>query len=209
MAGEATRYTGESTLIRTISFINTTTFGTGSRSITRINRYALNPGKLCFIFNFCPKVVKTPRGMLSSLAFSNRCPIANTAQIFDCDAAFGAFSLFNKILGDNVVDIASKSLLFFSPLFQKPSGRLSAFRLKFAPKFSMSFAKSIDLIAGVNFTVAIGSDIDNSHINAKIISGLVNRGLRNINNNQEIKSLILKIKSACPFTRRISILSCR
>ncbi len=83
--------TGESRLIGTILFINTTAYRAGSRSIARINSDYLNPVQDAFVLDKRAQLRESPSMQSSPLGAPDRNPFADILKVFKGNSASGAF----------------------------------------------------------------------------------------------------------------------
>ena len=110
--------------------------------------------------------------MLSPLAPSNRCPLANTRQVFQANSATGAFCLFNNPLGDHVVHILRETALFASACLEQPLGRFRTLLLKLGSQFRLAPTQVVDLCTRVGFAITVCGDVDDAQIDTQRIPGL-------------------------------------
>ena len=58
------------------------------------------------------KLMERPTAQSGTLLFPNRYPVVDALQLFQGDAALGAFGLGNDLLQDAVIDVSSKASFF-------------------------------------------------------------------------------------------------
>ena len=177
-------------MVRTVGFRDIPTFRAFLRGIAGINSHDRDASKSGFVFNLCPQVVEIPRIMLSPVSLFNPCPFANTFEVFNSDPAIGAFGFLNKFLGDHVVSILRKALLFASAFLHQAFSRLSAFALQFLSEFRMAVTMAVDLITSESFSITTDCYIDNSQVNADKVIGFSQGWFGNINADKEIENTI-------------------
>jgi hypothetical protein len=78
----------------------------------------------------CPIAQATIRRPSRPLSLRNRCPVADTAEVFDSDTASGAFGLLDEMFTDTVVYVALKPLLPARKLLEAALGATGADRLQ-------------------------------------------------------------------------------
>lgn len=159
--------TGESRLIGTILFINTTTYRAGSRSIARINGDYLNPAQNAFVLDKRPKLSKRPTMQSSPLGAPDRNPFADILKAFKGNSASGALRFGYYFLADAVVYITGKACFLSRQLLQSALCRLCSFFLKLRAKIPMPMSYSFNCLSGKNFSIGIGGDICDSKIDTK------------------------------------------
>lgn len=153
-------------MIRTVAFINTTTYRTKPGRITRVYRHDQNPGAFRFVDNLLTQVIEAPRVMLSPVSLSNRYPVPDTLQIFQGNTSTGVFGLFNNPLADDVVNVICHSAFFAAALFEQPFSRFSTLALQFLSQLGVTAAKVIQMVAGVGVAIRISGNILNTQVNA-------------------------------------------
>ena len=166
-SGVAAEYTGEQSLRRSIGTRYRATSGANLRGVSGVNYCHQHPGEFGFVLNKPPELIEGPRIMLPPLAMPNHCPVANTFEFFQSNTAPGAFSLCNNTLGDAVIDVSDKSLFFLRTFLEKPPGSFCLFCLKLRPQFGMAFSQSVDLSSGIDSTIRVGGDVDDTQVNAE------------------------------------------
>ncbi len=168
VTGEITLDTGESTLRRTIALIYTTAYRASTRRIPRVNGNNRHPGNLSLVFYLLPKIVETPRIVLSPLNLANRYPITDAREFFQGDSASGAFCSQHQLFGDTMVDVFGKTRFLVAALCKQSLSRLRTFTLQAFSKFGVALSQAVDLTAGVYVTVAVRRYIDDAKVNAKV-----------------------------------------
>lgn len=159
-------------MIRTIAFLNTTTYRTRSGGVPRVHQDHGNASQARFVLDLPPQIVKSPGVMLSPLALSNRCPLADTRQVFQGNGAIGAFGLLNNPPGDHVVHILRKAALLAFALSQQTPGGLGALALQSGSQSGVAFSQAVDVPASMDFSLTVGSDADNAQVDAQSFLGL-------------------------------------
>ena len=96
-------------------------------------------------------------------------PIADTLEIFQGDAATGAFGRRNDAFGDAVVYMASKVRFLTSTFLEQSLGTLGALGLETFAQAPMASSMTIDLPTAVNLAVGIGGDVDDAEVHAEVV----------------------------------------
>src|SRR5271166_1093755 len=140
-AGESAAYAGKPVARRTVAAIYTAAFRARLAGISRVNADQGHATERCLVAHETPKLSKRPTVVRSPLALSNRCPGANVRQVFQPDAASGAFSLAHDYLADAVVHVGCEPRFLESAASQQPLGRVGSFPLKPMTKPRMATAQ--------------------------------------------------------------------
>jgi len=98
-------------------------------------------------------------------------PFTNAFEILKRYSASGVFGLFYELLADAVIHVTSKTRFLASTFFQKTFRGFRTFLLKMGPETLRSITNIIDAVSGMSFTIGIGNDIDDAHVNADKVMG--------------------------------------
>jgi len=164
-ARETAVYTGENSLSFAITFINTTTYGTGTRSVARIHHNNRDTNHMSLVFYKVLKLVKRPAMQSSSLGFSNRNPMAYAGKFFYGNRPLCALSLFYNAFADNMIYVFGKTSFPARQFLEKTFSRFRSLLLQFASKSSMAVSDIIYLIAREHVTITGDRNVDNAKIN--------------------------------------------
>ena len=179
---------------RTVTLINTTTYGAGARRVSRVNQFHDNPDETCLVFDKATELVECPRVMLPPLALANRGPVPDTLKVFEGDTATGVFGLCNNSLAEHVVDIAGKACLFARTFYQESLGCLRAVRLELLAQFGMALSQAVHLAARVGLTIGVGGDIDDAKVNTQKAFRVIRLRLRGIHHDGQVEGAVSQCK---------------
>lgn len=107
-----------------------------------------------------PSYVTVPR----PLSLGNRCPITDTAEVFDSDTAPGAFGLLDEVLTDAVVYIALETLLPARKLLEPTLSAASANRLQDSATLFVPLSFGVDVRPAMLFAVRVRSNVFDAEI---------------------------------------------
>lgn len=181
-----------------VTLINTATGRARARGVAWVNQlhhYAHEPR---LVFDKATQLSKCPRVVLPPLAMPNRYPVTDAAQVFQGDSASGAFSLCNKTLTDDMVDVAHKAFFLTGALLQETLTSLRALGLQLRPQFSVTFSQPIDLTARIVLPIRVGGDIDDTKINPKKAVRLIGRWFWGIHHYSEVEHTVSQDKVCLP-----------
>lgn len=182
--------TKECSLIGAIAFINTTTYGAGTRGIAWINGHNRHTGYPRLVLNLLAQIVKRPCGMLPSLALLNSCSFPDTLQIFEGNTERVTLSLFNNPFGDGVIDLFRHARFFAAALLEQTAGGLSALALQFTAQFCVTFTQAVEMISRVSLAHRIGGDVFDTQVYPKKFFNVLRFGLFNFAGSKEIELTI-------------------
>ena len=91
------------------------------------------------------KLMERPTAQSGTLLFPNRYPVVDALQLFQGDAALGAFGLGNDLLQDAVIHVSSEASFFATELFELPFGAARALLLQFRAQRTSAIANLVDL----------------------------------------------------------------
>ena len=189
-SGESAGYTGEKGLRRTVMFINSATLRASLRSMPRVNQCHHHTGELSLILDKLAKLIESPGVVLSPLAPANRNSGADASQIFEGNTASSVFGLRNNTLGNAVVDVRSKPSFLAGTLNEQSLSSLRIFGLKLTPELGMALAQPVDLSAGVNSTIGVGSNIHDAEVDSQELSRVAERKFFNLAGLEKVKGAI-------------------
>ena len=113
------------------------------------------------------KLMERPTAQSGTLLFPNRYPVVDALQLFQGDAALGAFGLGNDLLQDAVIDVSSKTSFFATELFELPFGAARALLLQFRAQRTSAIANLVDLPSRQLLAIGGGGDGFDAEINPK------------------------------------------
>jgi hypothetical protein len=111
------------------------------------------------------KLVEGPRVVRPTLAVSNRCPVANSLEIFKGYPTTGVFRFTHQGLRNDVVDVGSESPFFMSTTLQQSFCGFRPFRLQLAAQAGVTFAERSDVSAGKHLAIAVDGKVLDAKIN--------------------------------------------
>src|SRR5262249_26649522 len=158
--------------------------------VSRIYCNNRNTSQLRFVFNEPSKFSERPFRHPVSLSLLEPCSIADARQLFESDAAIRACGFFNELFRDAMVGIRLESTLTTRKVSQlapdllgtfSGSFPLDRFLLKGAARLSIVLPDFFDLVAGIDFTIAVSCDIHNPKVNADEIGCGYRRFVRQVN----------------------------
>lgn len=167
MASVGAPTTEETILSRTISFVDTTAYRTGSAGVSRIDVDHGNADKSSLVLDKALQLSKGPRMKRGTLRPVSSNPSANVRQLFDGYRPLRAFGLCHDLLGYEVVRVRSEAALLCGSLYEEALCGGSALRLKARSESAVSVAKPVDLPAGVKLPVGVGGDILDAEVHAE------------------------------------------
>lgn len=126
----------------------------------------------------------------ATLSLLNSYPFADALQVFESDAASGAFGLRDQPLTDGVVDVAGEPLLLPPALLEESLGRLGAFGLEPRPKLRVTFAQAIQVPAGESLAVRVGGDVDDAEVNPEPVARRVGGWFGYVHDHGEVESAV-------------------
>jgi len=179
VAQKTTRHTGEGALIRSVSLIHTTAGGTGLRGISRINidhRHACSPS---LVVQEGTQLKERPRMQRGSLGAPKPYPVADSAQVFQSEAAPSALRFCHEAFTQVVVRPFCEAGLAAGQRFEAAFGRVCAFALEFGAQATMAIAHRVDRAGRVDFTIRVDCDVDDAQVNAQDAFDVLWRGFFN------------------------------
>src|SRR5690606_19589199 len=185
---EAAADTPEMRLRRTVGFCHMPAGGAGPGGVPGIDNDHRNACQTSLVLDEGAKLMERPTVLDATLSLLNRDPFADALEVFQGDAATGAFGLRDQPLADDVVDITGEPLLLPPALLEKLFGRLGAFGLKPRPEFRITLSQAVQARAGVGLTVRVGSDVDDAEVHTKPVFRLPRRRLRHVYDNGEVET---------------------
>lgn len=183
----AARDAAEGGLVWAVALVDAAAGTAFPRSIPGIDKADRNPGALCLIgqeaTELSERPVTKPR---SRVAASGRNPCADASEIFQGQAASGAFSIRHKRLRYAVIDVFLVSPLFARELTQPSFRSLGAALLETPPTLPKALAPLLNLGAGIDAPVTVSRERHDAEINPKPILSLELIGFRDIAGSGEI-----------------------
>lgn len=172
--------TSELCLRGPIGFIDHAAFVACPGGVARIDGQNLNSGELSLVGDELPELMERPSMHASPLPLAKPYPAADARQFFEGNAASGAFGSRNERLGNAVVRVLSEAGLTAGDGLEPaadgaralalalPAGRRA---LERAPGRGVALAAPLDVVAGMEITVAGGGDVGHTQIDAEEVGG--------------------------------------
>jgi hypothetical protein len=182
---DATAPADEKRLAGAISFLYVVAVRAFLRGVRRINVDHRHPGTVCLVRDEGTELSERPGTHHDPLGLTVPYPCADAREVFQGDAAPGAFSLGHDVLRNAVIDIPAAAL-FFAPLpFQYPFRRPGLLRLELPAQRTLAAPVPVDAPACHPLTVAGGGDADDAQVGAQPSCGvIVQRGSGNIHGDK-------------------------
>ncbi len=162
-------------------------FGTGPASIARVNNSEWNTGEIRFVLQKLAELGERPRMQNCSLLAPGLDPFADAVQVFNGNAAFGAFSFGNDLLTDIVIDPSGKTALFTREYLKASLCCAGLFPLESRSKPAVTVTNGFYLRSGMPFAVRIASDIGYSKVHAKEVGGFNGRFVWQIDRAEKVE----------------------
>jgi len=175
-AREPAGHAGEHTLGRTVPVINEAAGRAGAAGIPGINEDQWDACQRCFVVNKPAQLCERPGGERRPLGLSNPYPRADALQVFQSDPTLRAFSRGDDLLADAVVHVLGKTRLLATTVLQYALRGLRPFGLKLRAQAAMAVAQTVHLRPGVDGSVRVGGDVDDTHVNAEEVSHVARFG---------------------------------
>jgi len=155
-----------------------------------VNQGYQHTGEPCLVLNKLAKLIESPGVVLSPLAPANRNSGADALQIFEGNTASSVFGLCNNTLGNTVVDVRGKPSFLAGTLNEQSHSGLRTFGLELTPEFSMALAQPVELSAGVDSAIGVGSDIHDAEVDSQELSRVAGREFLNLAGLEKVESAV-------------------
>ena len=165
--GVPTRQASECRLVGPVLLVGVPTFGTLPAGVPRVHGNQRNTRQLCLVDQERTQLGEGPTMQNGTLLTPSPDPLADAIEIFDGNAAPGAFGGFNDLLTDHVVDVFGKTKLLARQLLQPALGGAGLLLLQPRPQPAMPVSNALHFAAAVPLAVAGGSNLRNSEVYAK------------------------------------------
>src|SRR5690606_5194490 len=113
------------------------------------------------------QLVKRPTMQVVALRATEPYPSTDTRQIFEGNAASGAFRFFDNLLADLVVHITRKACFLARQTTQDASSRASGLGLQSPTLAAATLADTKHIRTSERCAIARGGNLDDAHIDAK------------------------------------------
>ena len=179
-------YTGEGRLIHSVPFVDTAAHCAFTRGVAGIDAQKRDTGAPGLVGQERSGLCEGPGVQAGSLTTASRYPGADMRQIFQRNAASGAFSGQHDHLRDAVVYVGAESPFLAGELAEATLGGLGATALQAGLAPCEPQANPLDVRAGVGSAVAVSGKVDNSKIDAEPLFRLELVGLWHVAGRGEI-----------------------
>src|SRR5215469_17020167 len=129
-------------------------------------------GHLGLVLHEQAQLRERPRVQNCSLLSPGLNPRADVLEVLKRDAALGAFSFNNDLLGNVVVYPGGETALFPRKGLQSALRRARLFLLKVSPQSPVTVTDGLYLRTGMPLAVGIGGDVGHSKIDPEEVAGL-------------------------------------
>lgn len=167
-------------LAGTILFLAVAAFAASPAGISRINRHHQNSGQFGFVFEKQAQLRERPAMQNGTLLAPGLDPCADSVEILNRKAAFGAFSFGNDLLGNIVIHPGGKTPLFAGKLLQTAFCCSGLFLLQPLPQSAVTVANRLHMRTGVLLAVRVSGYISDSEIDAQEVAGSNRRVSRQV-----------------------------
>ena len=148
--------------------------------IARINIDDRDTSARGLVGDKCAKLSKGPIMQAVAIFAAGRNPCADMRQLFQRNAAQGAFSINHNSLRNYVVCVFLKPRLFARQFLETTLSRLCSALLKPGAALGGLPSSAFDFVARVNLSIARGGERNNAEIDSKPIGGFETFSLGNI-----------------------------
>lgn len=208
----AARLTDKFGLAATVRFRYVSAFWAGLRSISRIDCYQRDAGECGLIAKELSELREGPSRTHGALTLLNRCPLAETLEVFDRNGARGALSLGDDVFRDDVVGMATETSLSASKPTKMFLGRTGAAPLQTCPQTEHPQARNFDRSPRMEVSVRIDGDVADSHVNPERASRFYRCAVGNLNGDVEHPLLAAQYEislPACTVQSSAKVVSCK
>src|SRR5262245_8078696 len=194
MVEMATLATQKDSTNKTIAFFYMPALRARPARVSRVDGDHRNAGQFRFVFNEPSKFGERPFRHPVPLSFPEPYPLADACQFFNSNAAIRACGFLNDLLRDAMVGVRLESTLPTGEVSQlapdllgtfSGSFPLGRFLLKGAARLSIVLPEFFDLVAGIDFTIAVSCDIHNPEVNADEVGCRYRRFVRHVNSGEQ------------------------
>ena len=144
IVGEPARCTDELGLTLAVGLVDVAARRASARGVARVYGLQGNAREGGLVAEERAQLKERPSRMHRPLASPDRCPFADSRQVFDGDTASGVFGLGDDVLRDHVVDVLAEAGLLAREWAKGSLGRLGAGGLQTVAKTLVSLARRLD-----------------------------------------------------------------
>src|SRR5690606_29854564 len=186
MASETTRYTGETSLRRSVLFRDMPTSRASAGRVARIYEHDLHACTLGLVADECAQLMERPAMQSSALRLPGPHPRANAFELFQGDCTLCALSRLDKLFADRVVDVFGEAPLLACQFAQAAFGALGALLLQLGAQTAVPIAHVVHALTLINCSIRVGGDIDHAQIDAEHVVHVLRVGIGHLARYQQI-----------------------
>jgi hypothetical protein len=160
------------------------------RCIGRVYKDQRYTGYGCLVYQKLSELSKAPGMVITSLSLRNRCPVPDSLKIFKGYQGTGVFGLRDHVLGDTMVSVLGKPSHPAREVLQMSLGALGSTVLEPGLERIRSLPGILDLLAGVDLSIAIYSDVLDTKVSPDNIYRNVGRLFRRFYYNAEVEDVL-------------------
>lgn len=170
-----------------ILFCAVSAFGASPAGIAWIHQNQQNTGEHGLVLNEQQQLRKCPRVQNRTLLSPGLDPFANTGQVFHGQPATGAFSFGNDLLTDNMIGMRDEPSLTSREDLEFALTGPTPVLLKLRPQAPLPVSYALNLGAGSNLSIGVGSNVCDAEVNSEEIGWFYWSTLRQINRAVQIE----------------------
>jgi hypothetical protein len=173
-----------------VRLVDASTLRARSTSVARIYRLKGHTSERGLIGEKRTQLKERPAMQMCTLSFPNRYPSADSAQIFDGDAALGVLGFTYDLLADAMIRVTVEPLLLSSKFLQMSLGAPCSFGLKPSTKFSDARSFGKRFFAAIWLVVRVVGEIPDPKVDAKPTSGTSHGRCLDFNRHEEEEATV-------------------
>lgn len=167
MVDEVARLASKLGLAFAVGLVDVAARGASPRSVARVHGHKLDASDGGLVAEERTQLKERPSRVHRPLASPDRCPLADARQVFDGDAAPGAFGLGDDVLRDHVVGVGTEAGLLAREFLKVTFRRFGADGLEHVAKTLMALARSLDGCAAVSLAVRVDCEVSDPEVDAQ------------------------------------------
>ena len=168
-----------------VRLVDTSTLRASPTRVARIYGDETDARKRRLVGEKRSQLVERPSMQTRSLRLPNGCPVANTRQIFDGNAASGVFGLANDRLADHVIRVTMEIPFLASKFSEVSFGAPCPYRLQARSKLRDSRPNRERRLAREPFPIRVDRQIPDPKVDAEPSLGVDGRPVRNVDGDEE------------------------
>lgn len=159
-------------------------------SIARIDEADRHPNTPRLVGDLPLQIAKGPGVESLSLWPRSPYPLAYAFEVFEGNAALGAFGRSNDLLGDDVVRVAREALLLPPSLLEEPLRALGPLLLELLTKPFRATPERVELLSGEVVPVRCRGDVGDANVNPEPPQDLLLLCIRDFNGHEEVEAVV-------------------